>query len=298
MAKGLEKMNIFRSLEVAGKVLKMGIGMSKRAVYKANNGTSPFVHSYSTYNRYMGVAKEFANWVREQGINRVDKLTYEHARDFLQEKVKQGLSEKTIKVNTSALEKYFTAIGRSDIASQLRENFNSFWTQASPSGQTLGFANPNAMIEKLSEKNTLFGDIAKIQYYTGARIGDVKKVEVNLEAKTVEISGSKGGRDRSLDFSDRVEKLEQVKEAVDNLKEYLNNGGNWSELRKEYTEAVRDTANQLGETYTGTHAFRVNYASERYKELTEKYGQEYADKELTKELGHNRISMSRYYANK
>ncbi len=54
---------------------------------------------------------------------------------------------------------------------------------------------------------------------------------------------------------------------------------------------------KAGEIYTGSHAFRVNYAQERFKELTEKMGlsTQEALKKVTQELGHNRISVARGY---
>jgi len=53
------------ALKYAAKVLKQGIGISKHSVYKSMGGRSPLIHSYSTFNRYMGIAKEFVNWAKE-----------------------------------------------------------------------------------------------------------------------------------------------------------------------------------------------------------------------------------------
>ena len=93
------------ALKYAARVLKQGIGISRHEVYRKLGGKSPLIHSYSTFNRYMGVAKEFVNWAKEQGINRLDRVEYEHVRDFLLSKA-EYCSMKTLKVNASALRKF------------------------------------------------------------------------------------------------------------------------------------------------------------------------------------------------
>ena len=62
------------ALKYDAKVLKQGIGISKHEIYKRFGSKSPLIHSYSTFNRYMGIAKEFVNRAKEQGVNRLDKV--------------------------------------------------------------------------------------------------------------------------------------------------------------------------------------------------------------------------------
>lgn len=298
MAKGFEKMTVNRSLQVVSQVWRQGIGISKREMMAKFGGVSPLVHSFSTYNRYTGIVKELVNYVREEfGINRIDKLKPEHFDNFLHEKIAKGYSEKTLKINMCALEKYTLTIKRDDLFKHIHVNFHNFYIKAREKLPTMGFTNPERVIQKLEQKNPVYSDIAKIQYHTGARIGDVKKVKVDIENTQVVIEGSKGGRGRVIDYSDRVEKFNIVKDSVERLNEELKNT-DWKDLRQEYTKAVRDVANSLTESYYGTHAFRVNYASERYEELKEIGGYSLADRVLTQELGHNRVEMSRYYAGK
>ena len=59
---------------------------------------------------------------------------------------------------------------------------------------------------------------------------------------------------------------------------------------------MKQAVKKSGEVYTGSHAFRVSYAVERFEELKAKgLSDEEADSILTQELGHNRLEMSRYY---
>ena len=296
MPKRFDKIALDVALKYASKQFRKGIGISKHRVYKENNGRSPYVHSWSTFNRYMGVAKDFVKRCFENDIKRLHQVDKDVVRDFLLDKASY-CSKSTVKINASALEKFFESLGRDDLKEYIRDNYVSFYEKARTPDYTVGFSNPGRVIEKLGEKKPIYKDIASLQYYTGARLGDIKKTSIDEENKRVIIEGSKGGKNRILDYSDRLDKFEIVKDSYERVKTYLEEH-KWSDLRRDYVEAVRDVANTLGERYTGTHAFRVNYASERYKELSYKYGIEVADETLTKELGHERISMSHYYAYK
>ena len=281
------------ALKYAAKVLKQGIGISKHEVYKRFGGKSPLIHSYSTFNRYMGIAKEFVNWAKEQGVNRLDKVQYEHVRDFLLSK-SEYCSMRTLKVNASALRKFFETVGRGDIAERIGEDYQEIYSKGRAPGRALAFAHPERVISLLKED--VHKAIAELQLLTGARIGDVKKIQVLLEDKKVVITKSKGGRTREIDYSDRPEKFERIKELVGELQEYLK-GSSWSSVRESYYRDLRQAVCRSGEIYTGSHAFRVNYVKERLKELRERgYSEKEALQIIEYEMGHSRIEMSAYYS--
>ncbi len=149
------------------------------------------------------------------------------------------------------------------------------------------------MIENL--KDPAHRAVAELQYLTGARVGDVKKIGIDEVGKRVLIHGSKGGRDREIDFSDRPDRFERVKELHRELQRHIEEKG-WKEIRESYDEDLKQAVEKSGEVYTGSHAFRVSYAVERVEELKAKgLSDEDADRVLTRELGHNRLEMSRYY---
>ncbi len=281
------------ALKYAAKVLKQGIGISKHEVYKRFGGKSPLIHSYSTFNRYMGIAKEFVNWAKEQGVNRLDRVQYEHVRDFLLSK-SEYCSMRTLKVNASALRKFFETVGREDIAERIGEDYQEIYPKGRAPGRALAFAYPERVISLLKED--VHKVIAELQLLTGARIGDVKKIQVVPEEKKVVITKSKGGRTREIDYSDRPEKFERIKELVGELREYLK-GSSWSSIREGYYKDLRQAVYRSGEIYTGSHAFRVNYVKERLKELRERgYSEKEALQIIEYEIGHSRIEMSAYYS--
>lgn len=281
------------ALKYASFVLRKGIGISKREVYKQNGGVSPYIHSWSTFKRYMGIAKDFVKWAKDRGINRLDKVEYGHVKEYLLEKAEKGCSKKTLKLNMSALEKFFEAVGRKDISESLRRDYTEIYSKGRYNGRALPFDKPREVISKI--KQTEYRVMAELQYLIGARLGDLKKIRIDDERKVVIIERSKGGKTREIDYRDRPEKFQRIKELKQKLDEYIKEKG-WSKLRKEYPEAVRYVAKLLGEIYTGTHAFRVNYAQERYKELTGRgISESVALKIVTRELGHERTSMAKYY---
>ena len=111
------------ALKYAAYVLRQSIGVSKHEIYKLYGGKTPYIHLYSIFNCYMGIAKEFVNWAKERGINRLDKVQYEHVKSYLLEKAERGLSKKTLKVNMTALRKFFGVVGRGDIAKQIERDY-------------------------------------------------------------------------------------------------------------------------------------------------------------------------------
>jgi hypothetical protein len=281
------------ALKYAASVLKQGIGVSKHNVYKQFGGKSPLIHSYSTFNRYMGIAKEFVNWAREQGINRLDKVQYDHVKDFLLSKA-EYCSMKTLKVNASALRKFFETVGREDISERIGKEYQEIYSQGRNPNRALAFAHPERVISLLKED--VHKVVAELQLLTGARIGDVKKIQVLPESKKVVILKSKGGRTREIDYADRPEKFERIRELVNLLKKHLKTSS-WKSVREGYYKDLRQAVLRSGEVYTGSHAFRVNYVKERLKELkSQGYSEREALQKIEYEIGHSRIEMSAYYS--
>ena len=285
------KSGLAYALQYAAEILKQGIGVKKRDVYKENNGVSPYIHSYSTFNRYMGIAKEFINFAKARGINKLNKLDSDVVNSFINEKIGKGYSQKTIKVNLSALGKFFAVVNREDLSEHIKNNYADFYSSASQPGRALAFSNPQAVIQSL--KDPVYQAMAIVQYFSGARIGDIKKM--HIKDTQLLFSGSKGGKDRVIDFSDRTEKLKIIRQAKEVIDKAIEEKG-WKSMRKEYYQSLKQACKKTGEIYTGAHAFRVNYIKERVNELESKgYSHKEALKIASKETGHNRVSITSYY---
>src|SRR5208337_3943221 len=113
---------------------------------------------------------------------------------------------------------------RPDLRDQLANDFPRFKELAQSGGTIHAFDNPERLIEKISKRAELSAVIAKLQYITGARIHEIRIMEIG--ETTITINKGKGGRKRVLDFSRRLEELAEVKNLVARLEE-LADGVDW-----------------------------------------------------------------------
>jgi len=119
-------------------------------------------------------------------------------------------------------------------------------------------------------------------------------LEKFLKRKRVVILKSKSGRTREIDYTDRPEKFERIRELTDALQRHFKKSS-WKSVREGYYKDLRQVVMRSGEVYTGSHAFRVNYVKERLEELkAQGYSEEEAFQKIEYEIGHSRIEMSAY----
>ena len=297
MFKVNEKAGLTYALKVVSSFWRQGIGVSKREIYLRNNRRTPFIHSWSTFHRYTGITKDFVKWCKENGVNRLHQVRYEHVQRFIQEKIDRKSSHRTIKTNLSALKKFFETVKREDLVMEINKNYQRTYSQARLGGRAIGYANPERVIEALKKEEHKV--LAQLQLLTGARIGDVKKMEVKELEKSIVFHKSKGGRTREISFkdkyTDRTKEFEKVKELKEQLDRYIEQKS-WSSIRTGYYADLKQACKKVGERYSGSHAFRVNYLKNRYENLI-KNGCPAPEsaKIVSEEAGHSREEMGEYY---
>ena len=285
------------ALEHFSELARVGIGISRREVTKGTEKSSPFIHSWDTFDRYLGIAKEFVQFCCTHGVNKLHKLHYDTVEAFLMAKIADDKARNTLKVNMCALQKFFNGCNRPDLRGQLADDFPRFKELAQSGGTIHAFDNPERLIEQINKRAELSAVIAKLQFITGARIHEVRIMEIG--ETTITIHKGKGGRKRVLDFSHRLEELAEVKNLVVRLEE-LAEGIDWQAYcqRKDspYQRHVKATCKSLGDSYGGAHGLRANHAQELRKKLEAKgMTQEELELIITQDLGHNRRSMARHY---
>jgi len=297
------KSNITYATARAIEYLKQGIGKSRR-FYKKFVKKVPYIHAYETLTRYAGVFNNFKDTVLiPSGVTMLHKITTNHIDTHFNRLLEGDCSEKTISVNASALIKFLTAFGRYDLVDYIYNMRLEWRKKAHPSSRTQPFINPEKVIQAMRRP---YQEGAIIQYLTGARVSDIRKVYEwlieNPDATVVTIKNSKGGRNRTIDYSERPRTLSLVKDAVERLRRHFKSDTiDWLRYMKEYTDEVRGSARKCNETYCGTHAFRVNYADNRYEELSVDDNDILEKREekilsiITEDLGHSRLSMAKYY---
>lgn len=284
------------ALTYFSKLARLGTGMSRREITRATRELSPFIHSWDTFHRYMGICKEFVVFCRTQGANRLHKLHYETVESFLMKKIEKGDARTTIEVNICALQKFFNAVSRGDLRDRLSNDYQRFKYLAREGRTIHAFDKPQKLIEKIERRDELSAVIAKLVHMTGARIHEVRTM--NIGDVTIAIKG-KGGKKRVLDFSYRLAELAEIRKHMAKLKE-LSKGVNWQEFCQKqdshYQGNVKAACRSLGDEYAGAHGLRANYAQELREKLKEKgFSKEEIELIITRELGHERRSMARHY---
>ncbi|GAB6073304.1 hypothetical protein JCM14244_16910 [Venenivibrio stagnispumantis] len=277
--------------------LDRGIGKSRAKFYRDfQTGVSPYWHGYDSRKRYLDAINSFREFCERNNINKIKKLTTEHIDKFFFDKASM-YRKSTIKVNAEALKKLFNVV-RQDLAEHIQQNYQKYYSAAKEGGRALAYQNPEKLINSLKED---YRPIARLQYYTAARIDDLVKMKIDVENKKVEFYGSKGGKDREINYNDRPDKFEQIKQDYEYLQEKLSDewaGKNWDKVKDRYYSNLKYHCIKNSEIYSASHGFRVSYAVERFFELkAQGLDDLQADQILTRELGHNRISMSQYYRN-
>ncbi len=285
------------ALKYAAENLAKGIGISRHQVQKMSGGQSKWIHSSKTHDRYMSVARDFANYCKSRGVNRLDKVTQNTVGEYFEKRLQSGTAQATLKVEISAMNKFIVdGLGRKDL---LITNGQSVWRQAEAGTRTYPFVNPERLIEAIKESASKA--IATIEYNSGARIHEVKNIRIDDENKSISITG-KGGKEREIHY-DRIDKFELIKEAKTTLEKALEEKS-WHQIRTEAYQHLHSAERTTGEIIQGYHGFRANYISERYEEKYEQYLREgkteeeadrLADMDAGREAGHERSDTTRHY---
>jgi len=296
-------------------------GRLQREMQKlTNKRESHFIHTSTTKVRYERAIMKFCDYLEERGIKRDKQLNrlkkkelQQIVDDYFNKLAKDGLAQSTIKVHIAALEKSL-AIARPDIKPFLEndENRVGWWSKGKAPRKRDSYADPNSIRERLSEEHRM---IAEAQALAGFRVREIAKAEVDRENEKIVIHKAKGGRTRELHFKHRKEDFERLANLIEELKKR-----HYEKHLKEYYKDIKRACAATGQEYNASHSFRYEYAQRRIKELERnekelidllnKYGadekikeaanneetrEHAADHVLTRELGHNRVRMSRYY---
>jgi hypothetical protein len=311
--------NTLDELYELGKGTKKG-QLQKQMQKLTGKRESHFIHTSTTKVRYERAMMKFCDYLEEIGIKRDKHLNRTSTEElqkivdnYFKELADEGYSKGTIKIHIAAMEKSLAVI-RPDIKDYLTndENRVGWWSAGQESKKGDSYVDPNAIREQLEERHRM---IAEAQSIAGFRVREIAKAEVNREEYKITIHSAKGGRTRELYFEHRKEDFEKLAELIEKLKEQ-----EYEKKLKNYYEDIKRACEETGQEYNASHAFRYEYAQRRIKQLKEnkeelkallnKYNADNETKEavndenkidkaadyvLTQELGHNRLSMSRYY---
>lgn len=260
---------------------KIAYGESKHEAKKELGfGQSTYkIYSYSTYTTYEKECLKFGEWVKtEKGINSIKNVDdiKQYTQEYLQERLDNGCSVWTVKMEKSALSMLYSEPIKMDMP---KRNIHDI--DRSRHNRNVHFA-----------RDGKYKDVYTIALATGGRRADIEKLRPDdfkmQDGKLyVSFKGSKGGRDR-LSYV-RQEYVKDVLEIVQKAKiegrnkvlEDIPSNMDIHALRKEYAYSLYQDIQKDDELRT----FLLNHEPPRkeYRTSTNKDGQK-VTKEVQKDI--------------
>ena len=237
-------------------------GASGRHQIAAETG----IHSTLTLARYKATWRDYLSYCKDEGGYGRDPRTYgpESVRDYMQNRIDSGCSENTLQSIGSALSKWAAACdkayGGDRFATWARpiSEARALGRQVCPrlDTETRAFSNPWKVIAAMDDPRARLA--ATIQLETGLRSMNVVRLQLNQDG-SLYIRSKAGFTVSHFAISPKISaelrKLADPSGKV-NLIAY-----------KPYIAAIQAACAAVGERYSGSHAFRHNFAQRRYAEL-------------------------------
>lgn len=271
-------------------------GRSKHSDKASKVDTKEHIYSYRQYNNLKDLASNFSGFCKERGIKKMGKLSPDVAKNFLETKRKEGVSEQTIKVYRSELDKIGICM-----SNFYNRNINLKVEKLKPREQqkdlekirTIAVSDKDyqrliASKTRLSESK--MGVILSRNF--GLRVSEVCKLRpCDVSERGIQIIQSKGGRDRYIPA-----RTQEQKDVIRMLKSNFGTGSPTEKYFKTKPNSMnrwfqkgmeRLGINQYKDHKTGFHSLRKAYATEYYTSLR-KEGKSHREAwdTVSQDLGH------------
>ena len=261
-------------------------GFSGRHQIAAETG----IHNSLTYSRYKSVWRDYLNFCKIEGYGK-DPRRYgpETVSDYLQHRIDGGCSANTLQSIGSALGKWAAACDRAYGGDRF-----STWAKPIAEARALGrqvcprldqetraFHDPWKVIGAMTDPRAQLA--ATLQLTTGLRSMNVCKLQLNADGSL--FVRSKAG------FT--VPNFKIPAKISAELRELADSSGRVNLIAyKPYIAAIQAACAAVGEKYTGSHAFRHNFAQSRYAELRQGgMSIDRAKLQVSEELFHHRTDI-------
>lgn len=262
-------------------------GISDPHVIASNTGIS----SYSSLKTYKNVWIDCCKFARANypgEFKQLQNINPKVVGEYIQSKIDDDCSLKYVNKCCSALNKFDNCLQRmdikvdfSDIISEKRALAKDILTEASET--TRAFKNPTEVIANM--QNPTHQVVAELQLNYGLRIGDCKyiNIEKQLDGNVLTVNHSKNGQPITKVLSpDIANQLRSM------------NGLNVK--YETYLYDLKKACNATGENYTGSHAFRHNFAQDKMEHyISNGCSEKTAVKEISEEMGHHRPDITYIY---
>lgn len=248
------------------------------------------IHSTLTLDKYKSIWRDFASYCKSNGF-RMRDATAENVKDYMQNRIDSGCSRNTLDGIGSALNKLDDGLNRAyggsrDFSNAIREE-KAVGNDVCPrlDTESRAFHDPATVISNIESQNCRLA--AEIQLETGLRAMNVCDLHLNPN-NTLFVQSKAGYVCTNFKIPrDLYNQLAQRADADGNvhLTDY-----------KSYIKEIRTACEAAGEHYTGSHAFRHNFAQNMYSELRNGGMSDYKAKiEVSEALFHHRLDVVEKY---
>ena len=249
------------------------------------------IHSSLTLDRYKSTWRDYLSYCRNEGGFGKDVRTYppESVSDYMAHRIEGGCSSNTLQSIGSALSKWATMCDKAYGGDRF-----IIWAKPIAEARALGrsicphldqetraFRDPQAVIAAMDDPRARLA--ATIQLTTGLRSMNVTRLQLNNDG-SLYVRSKAGFTVPHFAISPSISR--ELRALADpsgkvNLIAY-----------KPYIAAIQAACAAVGERYSGSHAFRHNFAQRRYAELRgQGLSVDRAKLQVSEELFHHRLDV-------
>lgn len=262
-------------------------GFSGRHEIAAQTG----IHNSLTYSRYKSVWRDYLNYCKTEGGYGKDVRVYgpETVRDYMANRIEGGCSANTLMSIGSAMGKWAAACDRAYGGDRF-----ATWAKPIAEARALGrsvcprldtetraFANPQAVIAAMTDPRAQLA--ATLQLETGLRSMNVTRLQLNPDGSLF-VRSKAGFTAPHFMIPAKI---------ADVLREMADSTGRVNLIGyKAYIGQIQAACKIVNEHYTGSHAFRHNFARNLYTELrAEGMSDDRAKSQVSEALFHHRLDV-------
>lgn len=259
-------------------------------------GKNTGIYSKSTAKAYLAIWRHvLACAVKNYKITSVEQLSTEEVHQYLNSKVKSGITKYTFSQYLAAVEKLETALNmyakKYNTGNVFKfEIIGNIWKPKQPKKVWFdrAFVDPAALIEHI--KNHKYQLIANLQYHTGFLLSELNSLTMDslLPKNKIFIITTRRGLKTVIQLPENLYSI---------LRERMMTNQNRLKFdQSKYSRELKKAANDSGQKWNGTHGLRWNYVQTRFSDL-QRDGKSYTYAEylLSRELGNLRTDTIEHY---
>jgi len=263
-----------------------------------NHNVSPLIHSTNYDKAIKNTALSLAQFSKENGIKDLEKINNKTIEKYINEKIKQGITNKSISAKLSHMMKIQHALNQTfynrtkkentllftkEKIKELREKANKI-AKKSDKSKIKSYSNPNIFLSKIAKRSSLQ---VELMMKTGIRVNDAIHIKKEQLLSNNEIRfKSKGGKV----FIKKIDPFlyEKIKKAVE--------ANSYSIPYKTFYRDMKKVAIENNISWSGTHGLRHSWAKKDFSNnLKSGLSNEKSLLKTSQNLAHNRAEITKLY---